>query len=105
MHECDWSRVLDFSNLVELVALVDPYTRRTVGYVLEGIEDLIDTTEKKSKIELEIAARAVSSCLALSKERRLNQMKAGSAEYIRLDQWFPGRIRVVGYEDHVLNPE
>ncbi|KAE9380799.1 hypothetical protein N431DRAFT_477670 [Stipitochalara longipes BDJ] len=106
-HACEWTRILRFPELVELVVLVEPYTRRTVGMSFDGGADggLIKTIEKKSKIQLQIAADSVRSCLALAKERRMRRIETGCEEYMRLDRWFPERIRVVGYESHVLDEE
>jgi hypothetical protein len=80
-HACEWARILDFHNLVELVGLVG-ITRNT-----------------------QRAAAAVRNCLELAKEQRLARLKTGCEEYQRLDRWFPERIRAMGDEDDFLCEE
>jgi len=81
-HACECARILDFHNLVELVAGLVGLTRKT-----------------------QRAAAAVRNCLELAKEQRLARLKTGCEEYQRLDQWFPESIRAMGDEDDVLNEE
>jgi hypothetical protein len=72
----EWARLLEFSDLVELAVLVEPYKNR-------------------SEDELAGAAEGIRSCLETAKKRRMEQIKTNREECRKLDAWFPSRIQVV----------
>lgn len=100
----EWTRIIEFEGLVELVVLVEPYTRRTLVEAYETGGNY-ESFENRRESEMDDAAENMRTCLVKAKEQWLREMRDGGEEYRRLDSLFPARIRVVGDECQVLDGE
>ncbi len=79
-----WTKILRFPSLHQLVVLVDSHDQRT-EFMLKHADD------------------GVRKCLALAKELQMKRLDVGSEEYVKLAAWFPSNVRVVEHESDILN--